>query len=44
MNRKQRRTFDSLLRRKKLHALPLSLFSVEDRQAVFDMFPEAWKG
>jgi alpha-D-ribose 1-methylphosphonate 5-triphosphate synthase subunit PhnL len=42
MNRKARRTFVSLMRRKKLRHLPPALFSAEEKQFVFINFRTHW--
>lgn len=39
-NRKSRRTWESLWRRKKLHALPLRLFASSDVVFIQQNFPE----
>lgn len=39
-NRKSRRTWESLWRRKKLHALPLRLFAASDVVFIQQNFPE----
>lgn len=42
MNRKQRRVWEHFYRRRKLHALPMTLFSAADIDFARQMFPERW--
>lgn len=42
MNRAQRRTFETLFRRKKLRLLPPALFAAEARQFVFLHYAKNW--
>jgi hypothetical protein len=43
MNRKSRRVLQSLHRRRKLHALPVSMFDAEDRRFCQARWPNRWR-
>ena len=40
MNRKARRCFEALYRRRKLRLLPASLFSIEDATFIRNLYPD----